>query len=72
MRAMYSMEQSPGFESDKLRASLQQMGFSSEQAARLEVMRTHVHDEVEYQERLALQRRLQFAQWLVHTGRLKR
>ena len=69
---MFSTEQSPGFESDELRASLQQMGFSSEQAARLARMRTHFDHEVEYQERLALQHRLQFAQWLVHTGRLKR
>lgn len=69
---MFSTEQSPGFDSDELLASLQQMGFSSEQAMRLALMRTHFHDEVEYQERLTLQRRLQFAQWLVYTGRLKR
>jgi hypothetical protein len=48
------------------------MGFSPEEAARLAFMRTHFQDHVEYQERLAVQRRFQFAQWLVHTGRLKR
>jgi hypothetical protein len=69
---MFSMEQSPGFDSDELLTRLQQMGFSDEQALRLALMRSHFEDEVEYQERLALQRRLQFAQWLVHTGRLKR
>lgn len=69
---MFSMEQSPGFAFDELLARLEQMGFSSEQATRLTLMRTHFQDEVEYQERLALQRRFQFAQWLVHTGRLKR
>jgi hypothetical protein len=68
---MFSAEHRPGVESDELLASLQQMGFSSEQAARLAFMHAHLQNGVEYQERLALQRRLQFARWLVHTGRLK-
>jgi len=69
---MLSSEPTSGFEFNELLASLQQMGFSIEQALKLAVMHIHFQDSVEYQERLAIQRRYQFAQWLVHTGRLKR
>ena len=58
--------------SDELLTTLQEMGFSLEEAARLAFKRNHFEEEVEYQERLAQQRRLQFAQWLVQSGRLKR
>jgi len=69
---MFSGEQSASAESDEIVTTLQHMGFSLEEAARLAFKRTHFEEEIEYQERLAVQRRFQFAQWLVHTGRLKR
>ncbi len=69
---MPSGEQSASFESDEIVSALQQMGFSLEEALRLAFKRSHFEEEIEYQERLAVQRRFQFAQWLVHTGRLKR
>ena len=58
--------------SDEMLATLQEMGFSREEASLLAFKRNHFEEEVEYQERLAQQRRLQFAQWLVQSGRLKR
>jgi hypothetical protein len=69
---MLSGEQSASSESDEIVTTLQEMGFSQEEAVRLAFRRSHFEEEIEYQERLAVQRRLQFAQWLVHTGRLKR
>ncbi len=69
---MPSGEHSNGSGSDELLTTLQEMGFSLEEASRLAFKRTHFEEEVEYQERLAQQRRLQFAQWLVQSGRLKR
>ena len=69
---MPSGEHGSGSGSDELLTTLQEMGFSLEEAARLAFKRNHFEEEVEYQERLAQQRRLQFAQWLVQSGRLKR
>lgn len=68
---MPSGEHKAGSGSDELLTSLQAMGFSLEEASRLAFKRNHFEEEVEYQERLAQQRRLQFAQWLVQSGRLK-
>lgn len=65
-------EHNAGSSPDGQLTMLQQMGFSLEEAARLAFKRDHFEEEVEYQERLAQQRRLQFVQWLVQSGRLKR
>ena len=69
---MPSGEHGSGSGSDDMLITLQEMGFSPEEASRLAFKRDHFEEEIEYQERLAQQRRLQFAQWLVQSGRLKR
>ena len=69
---MPSGEQGASSRSDEMLTALQEMGFSLEEASRLAFKRDHFEEEIEYQERLAQQRRLQFAQWLVQSGRLKR
>jgi len=71
-KRMASGEHGAGIESHELVTTLQAMGFSFEEALRLAFKRAHFEEEVEYRERLAVQRRFQFAQWLVHTGRLTR
>ena len=69
---MPSGEHRASYGSDEMLTTLQEMGFSPEEASRLAFKRDHFEEELEYQERLAQQRRLQFAQWLVQSGRLKR
>ena len=44
--------------------------FTTDEVARLEHLREHFHDHVEYLERLLDERRIEFVRWLIETGRL--
>jgi hypothetical protein len=48
------------------------VGFSIDEAERIIHMKTHITEEVEYQEMMAESRRLDFVRWLIEHDRMSR